>query len=384
MPREAVLAAQAAPIYYDLARGGTLSTDADGDLLTLRVEPLTQNRELVVQGTECVYDELLLSPPLPYHFASVKRIDTDSPENHVSNAGATLGRVLFYDKRLSVTNTHSCASCHRQADGFATRDRFPTGVTNAPLRRNAMGLTNVRYNGGGYNWDQSAGTLEAAVLRPIEAVHELGNSLPMLEAKLTGTDFYPALFTAAFGSPEVTRDRIAKALAQFLRSIISHQTTFDRAGGQAAPFRNTSPLYTDEERRGADIFEWGCSRGGCHDNAVHATSTAQNIGLDAVLTDLGAGRGRFRPPSLRNIAMTAPYMHDGRFATLRQVIDHCTDNMIKTPDITPFFVGSGQLRCGLINPRLSEVQKRDLEAFLHALTDNAVLTDPRWSDPFPQ
>ena len=117
---------------------------------------------------------------------------------------------------------------------------------------------------------------------------------------------------------------------------------------------------------------------------MHATSTAQNTGLDAVLTDLGAGRGRFRPASLRNIAMTAPYMHDGRFATLRDVIEHYTTNMIKTPDITPFFVGSGQLCCGLVNPRLQEDQKRDLEAFLHALTDQAVLTDPRWSDPFPQ
>jgi len=117
---------------------------------------------------------------------------------------------------------------------------------------------------------------------------------------------------------------------------------------------------------------------------VHATRTAQNIGLDAVLTDLGAGRGRFRPASLRNIAMTGPYMHDGRFATLRQVIGHYTENMIKTPDITSLFVGSGQLCCDLYHPRLREDQKLDLEAFLHALTDQTVLTDPRWSDPFPQ
>ena len=432
LPGGPILGAPAAPIYYDATQGGTAFTDPDGDTLTYSLQFLTPSRGLVIQGThvigtlatpsvaalkikaidgyggegeqtfwfvvagpepgrpflppvEYVYDELLLSPPLPGHFASVKRIDTDPPENHVSNAGATLGRVLFYDKRLSATNTHACASCHQQGHGFATPDRFPRGVTNMPLRRNSMGLTNVRYNGGGYFSDQTAETLEAAVTRPIEDVHELGNSLTALEAKLAATDFYPALFTAAFGSPDVTRDRIAKALAQFLRSIISYQSTFDLAGGMAAPYRNTSPVYTDEQRRGADIFEWGCSRGGCHGaNAAHTTSTALNTGLDAVLTDLGAGRGRFRPASLRNIAMTAPYMHDGRFATLREVIEHYTTNMIKTPDITPYFVGSGQLCCGLINPHLSEDQKRDLEAFLHALTDQAVLTDPRWSDPFPQ
>ena len=208
-----------------------------------------------------------------------------------------------------------------------------------PLKRNAMGLTNVRYNAGGYFSDQTAETLEAAVTRPIEDVHELGNSLTALEAKLAATDFYRGLFTAAFGSPDVTRDRIAKALAQFLRSILSYQSTFDLAGGRlfASGSFVASAVYTDEEQRGAEIFGWGCSRGGCHVEAVQVTSAAQNTGLYAVLTDMGAGRGRFRPASLRNIAMTAPYMHDGRFATLREVIEHYTTNMIKTPDITWFF-----------------------------------------------
>ena len=225
LPGGPILGALAAPIYYDATQGGRAFTDPDGDTLTYSLQFLTPSRGLVIQGTyvigtlatpsvaalkiqahdgyggvgeqtfwfavvapdpgrpflppvEYVYDELLLSPPLPSHFASVKKIDTDRPENHVSNAGATLGRVLFYDKRLSATNTHSCASCHRQDHGFATPDRFPTGVTNIPLQRNAMGLMNVRYNARRLLLGSDRGeTLESAVtLRPIEAVHELGNS----------------------------------------------------------------------------------------------------------------------------------------------------------------------------------------------------------------
>ena len=147
-----------------------------------------------------------------------------------TNAGATLGRVLFYDKRLSILNTHSCGSCHEQSLGFTTADRFPTGVLGTPQKRNAMAIANSRYNlFERYFSDTRVKDLENLSLMPIEDPTELGNLLPLLEQKLGATDFYPLLFQAAFGTREITRERIAKALAQFLRSIITYRSRFDQA-----------------------------------------------------------------------------------------------------------------------------------------------------------
>jgi cytochrome c peroxidase len=243
------------------------------------------------------------------------------------------------------------------------------------MERNAMGLTNVRYNfSNRFFADERVESLESLVTMPIEDPDELGNTLKLLEAKLTTTDFYPPLFQAAFGSPAITRDRIAKALAQFLRSIVSYQTKFDAA--LPSTFRT---VYTREEFSGEQHFDLArCDS--CHATAVHAMSTARNNGLDAVPADPGAGDGRFRAASLRNVAMTAPYMHDGRFATLREVIDHYDHGVVDTPHLdTLLRAPGGAVRTSGMN----EYTKAALEAFLHTLTDQAVLTDPRWSDPFP-
>src|SRR5262249_20777480 len=153
--------------------------------------------------------------------------DMQSPDNRTSNAGATLGRVLFYDRRLSLTNTHSCSSCHHQANGFAAPERFSVGGQGTPMKRNTLGLANVRYNASAGSFgDMRVPSLEKLALMPIVAPTELGNFLPMLERKLAETDFYPPLFDAAFGSPEVTSDRIARALTQFLQAMISYRTKF--------------------------------------------------------------------------------------------------------------------------------------------------------------
>jgi cytochrome c peroxidase len=411
------------PINYDATQGGKAFRDLDGDPITYELEMLSPDLGLVIQGTQVlgtfagagvvnfklvardgyggeaeqrfslavaapepgrpilppvsyVYEDALL--PLPAHVtrAGLEPLgDTEHPANQITNAGATLGRVLFYDKRLSITNTHSCASCHAQEHGFSTPERFPLGVANVPMERNAMGLTNVRYNfSNRFFADERVESLESLVTMPIEDPDELGNTLKLLEAKLTTTDFYPPLFQAAFGSPAITRDRIAKALAQFLRSIVSYQTKFDAA--LPSTFRT---VYTREEFSGEQHFDLArCDS--CHATAVHAMSTARNNGLDAVPADPGAGDGRFRAASLRNVAMTAPYMHDGRFATLREVIDHYDHGVVDTPHLdTLLRAPGGAVRTSGMN----EYTKAALEAFLHTLTDQAVLTDPRWSDPFP-
>jgi cytochrome c peroxidase len=301
-----------------------------------------------------------------------------------TNAGATLGRVLFYDKRLSIANTHSCGSCHEQSLGFTTADRFPLGVLGTPLKRNSMTVANSRYNLlEQYFFDMRVDGLERLALMPIEDPAELGNLWPLLEAKLAATDFYPPLFEAAFGTREITRKGVADALAQFLRSIITYRSRFDQAyliadGDDSTPLPDPSLVLTATELRGAEVFEQS-SCNFCHRTELQLMDSVANNGLDVLPLDPGAGDGTFHPPSLRNIAVTAPYMHDGRFANLREVIDHYDHEVLDTPQL------HSALRDHLGAVRrlaLTEQDKVALEAFLGTLTDHAMLTDPKFSDPF--
>ena len=423
-------------IYYDLTQGGSTFTDPNGDSLTYEVSALSPQHGLSVHGTSVagtlsavaavsfritatdgyggsgtdvltialpgpepakpalptvsyVYDDAKL--PLPFLFALSRASfspfwDTTPDDNPTTDAGATLGRVLFYDKRLSITNTHACASCHHQGHGFAAPERFSSGVLNVPLQRNSLGLTNVRHNLDNlYFIDQRTESLERLVLMPIEEPTELGHSIAMLEQKLAATDFYAPLFEAAFGTPDVTPERIARALAQFLRSLLSFRSKFDRAYHVMNPGDPTIPetIFTLEEQRGKEVFERtpGPHCAACHRGGVQLLDQPTTNGLDAQPADPGSQRG-FRAASLRNIAVTAPYMHDGRFATLREVIDHYDHGVQKTTHsvfASPLFDSAGEPR----RFNLSEEDKDALEAFLNTLTDDAFLTDPRFADPFP-
>ncbi len=332
-------------------------------------------------ATPYIYDDLQL--PLPYLFrisrgSIVPLPDTTPPENPTTNAGATLGRVLFYDTRLSAANTHSCGSCHRQAHGFSVTDRFGTGVFGEKTRRNPMGLSNVRYSWHNmFFGDLRTSTLETLALQPIQDPVELGSPLPVAISKLAATDFYPSLFAAAFGSPEITPERVSKALAQFLRSILSYQSRFDLAYHAMEADGPVHPgLLTELERRGEQLFrDSECVE--CHGTDATMPDPLNN-GLDEVPTDPGALAGQFRAGSLRNIALTAPYMHDGRFATLREVIDHYSSGIKRTGNL------HWRLKEG-DSPRrfnFSEEDSTALEAFLHTLTDASMLQDPKFSDPF--
>jgi cytochrome c peroxidase len=334
-------------------------------------------------------------PATPYRYASVElpthftqsgpSRDNTPPGNPLSDDGATLGRVLFYDTRLSANNTTSCGSCHVQAHAFADPKPFSKGFHGALTDRRAMPLVNVRYyQRGRFFWDERAGNLEEMVLLPIQSRIEMGQDLKLVVETLARDRTYRTLFTRAFGDRQVTEQRIGKALAQFIRSIVSYQSRYDdgRARAQSAQddFRN----FTLQENRGKALFMRNCSTCHMRDGNEHflvpipantglrgADPTADGGVADATLR--GMDLGSFKSPSLRNVEVTAPYGHDGRFATLEALMDHYSDNPIVDPSV------------GYVNPRplmFTSTEKAALIAFLKTLTDRTSLTDPRFSNPF--
>jgi cytochrome c peroxidase len=328
----------------------------------------------VIQGE---YDYLALEYPKskngiaanPQHFAN--GVDSQNP---LSNEGALLGRVLFYDKSLSRNNRISCGSCHVQSKGFADPVQFSSGHEFGQTTRNSMALSNLSLLNT-YFWDSRAKDLEAQVMMPVQNHVEMGIEwLEKLPPKLLQYDYYPPMFAAAFGDKEITEERIRFALAQFLRTMVSGQSKYDE--GTTTDFANFNPL----EKMGMELFTtWGskakCSS--CHSssNLFNNAWGMENIGLDENPTD---NYGNFKVPSLRNIAVTAPYMHDGRFQTLEEVIDHYDHGIKMTPNL------SWALRDynGPLQLNLSDLEKKALVAFLKTLTDEQYLTDPKFSDPF--
>ena len=343
---------------------------------------------------------------LPDHFTSrdrrggVARADNTPRDNPITNAGAALGRVLFYDVRLSANNTTSCASCHIQQYGFSDPEQFSKGFDGGRTARHSMGLANARYYGPErFFWDERAATLEDQVLMLIQDPVEMGMTLDVLEVKLAETEFYAPLFEDAFGSSQVTQDRISRGLAQFVRSMVSYQSKYDRAFQGSRP--SFESVFTAEEELGRRLFgdgggrgRGGRCRGGdgrgrggrnrgcvrCHESAAQIGDRARNNGLDRTTDDdPGAGRGRFKTPSLRNIAVTAPYMHDGRFETLREVIEHYNSGVQPSRSLDRSLTGRGQ------GPRRLNLDDREIDAlvaFLNTLTDQTFLTDPKFSNPF--
>lgn len=322
---------------------------------------------------------------LPAHLSTpaITAQDNQRPANPVTNAGATLGRMLFYDKRLSANQTVSCSSCHQPEHGFSDPGRFSVGFEGGLTSRNSMGLTNARYYlRGNFFWDERAATLEEQVLQPIQNPVEMGMNLNDLVTRISAEPFYPPLFQNAFGSTEVNSTRISRALAQFIRSIVSSSSKYDL--GVASNFSN----FTAQENAGRNLFNGPARCATCHgsDNFVPGNAIFNN-GLENPYSDKGlaeiTGRstdeGLFKVPSLRNIELTAPYMHDGRFATLEQVVDFYNNGITSHPNLSPpLRTPNGQVLRLNLNPD----QKAALVAFLKTLTDTSVTSDPRFSDPF--
>jgi cytochrome c peroxidase len=303
--------------------------------------------------------------------------DNTPATNIITDAGATLGRVLFYDTRLSANNAISCASCHIQKFGFSDTARFSRGAAGADSRH-TMALGNARfYARGRFFWDERAATLEDQVLVPIQNPVEMGSTLDEVVAKLQSADFYPPLFQAAFGTGDITSSRVSLALAQFVRAMSTYGSKFDRvfAAGAAPDLSQLS----DAERNGLLLFNGPAGCAVCHvSNAVIANGI-HDTGLDSAITDEGAGGGRFKAPSLRNVAARGPYMHDGRFKTLADVVAFYDSGVQPSPNLDP------ELRNADGSPRrrqLTQTQRDALVAYLNTLTDSSFLTAAKFSNPF--
>jgi cytochrome c peroxidase len=330
------------------------------------------------------YQYAVVDWPAHFRAAAAWRFDNTPVDNPITDAGATLGRVLFYDTRLSANNTVSCASCHVQSHGFADPNGVSRGFAGGHTDRHAMNLVNLRFHPRGrFFWDERGPNLEEMVLLPIENSLEMGQKVGLLPETLGSDRHYPGLFRDAFGDPQVTRERIGRALAQFLRSMVSYQSRYDQGRTAARSMADDFDNYSVQENRGKALFMRNCSV--CHlegQEAHFVVNTPVNTGLDDDTrnTDGGVGDitlnpadlGHFKSPSLRNVEVTGPYMHDGRFTTLDAVLDHYSNGGKNHPN--------RDIRVQPLHFTASE--KAALIAFLKTLTDPTFLTDLRFADPF--
>ena len=331
------------------------------------------------------------NPALPvYYDNTVDDIDNTPNNDPVNDAIATLGRVLFYDVALSVNDTTSCATCHQQSIGFDDDERLSTGFNDGQTGAHAMRLANVRYFApGDMFWDKRADDLEDQALQPILDATEMGWSdnggINALITKMEDLEYYPALFAFVFGDETITPDRMERALAHFQRAMISSDSRWDRAYAQVfgpgAPNRALNealPGFSASENRGREIFMSGPNNGGggcaaCHRPPTFALAgNSDSNGLDAGETT------EFKSPSLKNVAVSRFFMHDGRFTTLRQVVDHYADGVQDGPALdNRLRQGNGPRRLNL-----SEADREALVDFMLTLTDETLAADGRFSDPF--
>lgn len=330
---------------------------------------------------------------LPAYFdRTVTALDNTPASNAVDDRVATLGRVLFYDLRLSTNNRASCAGCHQQALGFTDSMRFSNGISTAATTEfHAMRLGNLRYwQPGTTFWNRRAASVEAQASDPLHSLVEMGWGGPAggvddLIRKMAATSFYPDLFAWAFGNPTITEPRIQRALAQFVRAMVSSSSKWDTGYAQVfsatAPNRALDvdlPNFTRQENRGRHLFMTGIGQGGGGCSSCHVPPTFA-LAADARSNGLDAGETRlFKAPSLRNVGLTGPYMHDGRFATLADVVAHYDHGVQEGRAL------DDRLRDGS-KPQLLHLDAADqaaLVAFLKTLTDRTLTTDPRFSDPF--
>jgi cytochrome c peroxidase len=354
-------------------------------------------------------------PNTPYNYANIplpidvvnnlSGMDNTPTNNPITDHGATLGRVLFYDVDLSANRTISCASCHQQKFSFSDTARFSLGFNGQLTSRNSMGLIHSRFQrDSSFFWDNRAASLEQQVLMPIVSSVEMGLTIDTLIARVASKGYYTTLFQNAFGDSIVTTDRISRAMAQFIRSMNTFGSKFrqgvDLTNGppESTPF----PNFTAQENLGKDLY-MDITRGNCqacHTRNVMVQQGAQNIGLDLVYTDNGVGaasgrqsqNGKFSVPSLINVELTAPYMHDGRFKTLEEVVDFYSDSVKAHVNLSGFLreiipgtINPNNNTCDTCPPRrphFSTTEKAALVAFLKTLTDTLILTDARWSNPF--
>lgn len=334
-------------------------------------------------------------PVLPrFYDATVLGARNTPPNDLVTDKGATLGRVLFYDKMLSVDNTIACADCHQQAKGFTDPKQFSTGVFGQEGSKHAMRIGNVAfYRGRSMFWDKRSPSLEDQATQPIKNPLEMGFSesnggIQALIVKMQNSPYYPTLFSQVFGDARITEPRIQRALSQFERSMISAGSRWDQGYTKtydpALPDKGLSrpiPTFTAQENAGLKLFmlprnQGGAGCAGCHQPPTFALGPQSGSnGLDNGETTI------FKSPSLKTITQGMPMMHDGRFTTFEQVVAHYNSGVSEGPAL------DNRLRDRNGIPQrlnLSNTQQGSLVAFLKTLQDPVLTTDKRFSNPFPR
>ena len=297
-------------------------------------------------------------------------------DNETSVEGIALGRKLFYDKILSGDETQSCASCHQQARAFSDNKKFSVGIDGIAGKLNASAIINVGWQSSTF-WNGRANSLEEQALDPVENPIEMHLSWTDAVFRINADKNYRQEFKIVFGTDVITKEMVTKAIAQFERSLISNQSRFDQfLGGHT----ELSPL----ELAGYNLFiseKAECFH--CHGVPLFTDDELHNNGLD-VIPDKGYffvtadihDKGKFRTPTLRNVEFTAPYMHDGRFETLEEVIDFYSDSIKSSPTVDPLMPNDNG------GFHWTQLEKLQLLAFLKTLSDTAYINNPEFSNPF--
>ncbi len=311
-------------------------------------------------------------------------------DNQLTKQGVQLGKMLFYEPMLSKNGVQTCATCHKQATSFSDTAKFSMGVEGLPGTRQSMAIFNMAWHTNQFLWDGRADLIRNQVLMPIQDPLEMNEALENVVAKLSGTQLYRDQFTRAFGTEDVNPQRISLALEQFILTIISANSKYDK-------YKAGLVELSESELRGLELFETeynpffpefsGADCQHCHGGSNFENDLYMNNGLDieADFLDFGrenatgnpADRARFKVPSLRNVAVSPPYMHDGRFASLEEVIDHYNEGIHPSPSLDQALLATAE--SGLF---LTAEDKTDLIHFLKTLTDEAYLENPEYASPF--
>ncbi len=332
-----------------------------------------------------VYDD---SPyTLDYGALPAPQIPLDNP---LTIQGVKLGKMLFFEPMLSKDGSMTCGSCHRQEDAFTDTSQFSIGVEGLPGGRQAMVIFNMAWHTNEFFWDGRAHLLRNQSLKPIQDPLEMNETLDNVVAKLSNTQMYRDQFIRAFGSDEISPIKMSLAMEQFMNTIVSKDSKYDQ-------YLAGSVILTESEERGRILFETeynaffpeesGADCAHCHGGANFENDQYMNNGLDtdANLEDNGrenatmdpTDRGKFKVPSLRNVAVSEPFMHDGRFTTLEEVLDHYNEGIQSSQTLDPALASTQAT--GLF---LDNQDKTDLINFLQTLTDQTFLENPEYNDPF--
>lgn len=322
--------------------------------------------------------------------------------NPLTKESVELGRRLFYDPLLSGNNLVSCASCHQQSRAFTDNRGISVGISGVPLALNSMSLANLLWGPQRFFWDGRVESLEQQALEPLKHVDEMAQDLDELLSELENDEVYPTMFESAYG--EISLIAVAAALANFQRTLISANAKYDQ-------FLRGETALTELEEKGRKLFmahpdTKASLRGGncidCHSQFLtsgfkEGFDGFSNNGLDTdenllaglfQTTGQAIHRGLIKVPTLRNIAVTAPYMHDGRFNTLEQVLQHYNSGIVNSATLSPLIreasnVAGGNDAANMhISLHLAEDEMAAIIAFLHTLTDESFLTNPMFSNPF--